>query len=334
MVLLYLAATHYNSVSNSTGSDKAAKVISLPDSSRGSVSSRGSKEHSKSPKDSKKVEDLVARAITEKWPNIQLRALISMTRDNRLIEELWARGPVDPLDLCVLAMHSKTPEQRKAAAERWAVADANNAEPRYILLLERWKTESDKVKLLGEISNIQKLPKLDSYFSDRSLAFDIMLRDSGMSAVNGISPLDANDTRSKAANIMTLLAKYGSELKKSDIDGQEQLAAIGAGLAKQLESKQQLSIIEIQIAITGEFEILKHLDDQTEYGRPGFTVAERKVELEQKSTENMQMQDAVIQSFKSDPNLLQLFNQRVHVLGEYQAYQQIYHLLKTGARSQ
>ena len=43
---------------------------------------------------SKKVEAIIEKAISEKWSNTQLCAVISMTRDPRLIAELWTRDPL------------------------------------------------------------------------------------------------------------------------------------------------------------------------------------------------------------------------------------------------
>lgn len=281
----------------------------------------------KVPELSPKVKNIVRRAISERWPNNQLCALISMTRDPELIAELWMRDPLDAHDLCVLAMHSATPDQKRRAAELWAERDPDNAEPKYGLFLERWINEKNKTGLIQEIYGLVKLGKLDSYFSDRSAAYDLLMQSHGLSGEGGIRGMDANDTHSKAMNVLNLLSKYNSEAIGAGPDEKAQLAGLTAGMARQLENRKSVTLQEYQAAVTGELRALRQLDDQTEYGSEGFTVADRKKELLQRSNENMAMSKACMDAWAADPGLAQLFRQRAQALGDYEAYRQIYALL-------
>ncbi len=281
---------------------------------------------------SKKVEAIIEKAISEKWPNMQLRALISMTRDPRLIAELWKRDPLEGQDLCVLAMHGETPEQRCKAAELWAGAAPDNAEPKYILLLERLAMKKNPADIIPELYEVIELKTLDSYFPERSLAFDFVANNYGLSPSDGIMGMYFNKTNSKAYNIINLLAQYATTMAGSGVTEKEELAGLVAGMATQIENKRALKFQEYQSAIVSEFQVLNQLDDQTEYGRQGFTVTDRKKELSQKSVENMAMQDACINAWATDRNLGLLFQQRSQALGEYEAYRQIYALIKSGTK--
>ena len=96
--------------------------------------------------------------------------------------------------------------------------------------------------------------------------------------------------------------------------------------------KRTLKFQEYQSAIVSEFQLLNQLADQTEYGRQGFTVVDRKKELSRKSDVNMDMMKTCKNAWASDTNLSQLFQQRSQALGEYEAYRQIYAMIKTGTK--
>ena len=96
--------------------------------------------------------------------------------------------------------------------------------------------------------------------------------------------------------------------------------------------KRTLKFQEYQSAIVSEFQVLNQLADQTEYGRQGFTVVDRKKELSRKSDVNMDMMKTCKNAWASDTNLSQLFQQRSQALGEYEAYRQIYAMIKTGTK--
>ena len=281
---------------------------------------------------SKKVEAIIEKAISEKWSNTQLCAVISMTRDPRLIAELWTRDPLGAQDLCVLAMHSKTSDQRSKAAELWAAAATDNAEPKFIFLLERLAIKKKIAEIIPELYGVIKLKTLDSYHSERSMAFDFVAKNNGLSFGDGIAGINANDTSSKAYNIINLLAQYATTQAGAGVTQKEQLAGLVAGMATQIENKRALNFKEYQSAIVAEFQILNQLDDQTEYGRQGHTVADRKKELSRKSDVNMDMMETCMRAWASDSNLSQLFQQRSQALGEYEAYRQIYALIKTGTK--
>ena len=279
------------------------------------------------PSKPKKVASIVSRAITEKWPNLQIRALISMTRSPELIAELWSRQPLDAQDLCILTLHSTTPDDKIKAAKLWAELEPNNAEPRYTILVNEWLHSSDKSSLLPQILEIINSSKINSYYSERSIAYEMVAKSQSLAPIDGISPLDASDTNTKAFNLLNLVVKNASELAGSDIASRENLAAICAGLAGQIVTKKDLRMQEYQSAVVAELSALNQLDDQTEYGREGYSVADRKKELARISEENMNMKRLCNESISNNPTLAELFKTRSKALGEYEAYRQIYSLI-------
>ncbi len=279
-------------------------------------------------KSASKSESAISQAISQKWPNVEVRALISMTRSPDLVAELWSRQPLDAQDLCVLALHSGTKEQRLKAAGLWAELEPNNAEPRYTLFLEKWLNQEDKEKIIPELYELIKLGQIDSYFAERSIAYDLVAQTQGLSPKDGISPLDANDTNTKAYNMLNLLSKFAATSPNSDVTSKEKLAGLCAGLSSQILAKKGLRMQEYQSAIVSELQVLNQLEEQTEYGRENFTVLDRKSELKRKSQEDMNMMRICNDAFVLNTGLTQLFKQRAQALGEYEAYQQVHAIIR------
>lgn len=277
---------------------------------------------------SQKTLDIINRAIREKWPSIQIRALIAMTRDPRLIAELWRREPVDVNDLSTLTLYSSTQEERLAAAELWAKADPGNAEPQYTLFLNKFIKDKNIKNLLPELDGILALPRSDSYLNELSLAYDVVQKHCGLENEIGIFGMQGGYTaQSSGRKILNVLSEYVKSNGIS-VDEKVEIAGLAAGLTRQVLNKKSLSSTEYSDALAGELGCLSQIDGQIDYGEEGVTVEDRRNELSRLFDEEREMTRICQEEFRVNKDLFIIFNQRKQSVGEYEAYRQLYNSIK------